>query len=323
MAAIQTLGTLRDQVLAWLDESNDTGTTFDNATNAINQAHQQRCLQQPWPFMLWDSPETFTTTAGQSDYVLHSEFARPLYFLNRTTNSLLTEVPFRGIEQTGALWNTNTGSAGQFYLHAHTPVAQQPSVAQTLSIVSSAALDATGPAIVIRGITTNGVVTETLTATGTTPVVSTNNFSKILNVTKTGTWTGTLTLTAVTDAATLLLLGPLELGRSYTRLFFLTIPDGSQTIEYKFYKQPSPLANANDLPDIPPPFSQILVWDTLLMFGGYNSDIGGAAMGVWRDNQQKLETQMSRAFQDAQSLGAGHRSVRYMGDNDSPVRFIR
>jgi hypothetical protein len=112
-------------------------------------------------------------------------------------------------------------------------------------------------------------------------------------------------------------------GRSYARLFFLSIPDGGSTIEYKFYRQPSPLTNDNDLPDIPPPFSQILVWDTLLMFAGYNSDIGSAAVSVWRDNQQKLETQMIRAFQDAQSLGAGHRSVRYLGDNDPSVRFIR
>jgi hypothetical protein len=321
MAAIQTLKTLRDQVLAWLDESDDTGTTATNVDNALNQAHQQRVMQEAWPFMLWDTAETFSTVAGQSEYVLHSEFARPLYFLNRSSNALLVETPFRGIEQTGALWNTNVGVPGQFYLHAHGPVAAQPTIAQTVSITSSSAMD-TGSTftVIVRGVTSAGVISETLTAAGNAVVTSTNAFSKILNVTKVGTWAGTLTLAADT---TLLTLGAEEYGRSYTHLFFLTIPDGSSVIEYKFYRQPSPLANDNDIPDIPPPFAQILVWDTLLMFGGYNSDIGGTAMSVWRDNQQKLEQQMSRAFQDAQSLGAGHRSVRYMGDNDSPVRFIR
>ena len=302
---------LQNKVLRSLDEAGDTGTTQAIAQDYIQAAHNWRVTGSPWPFMLWPDVETFTTVANQRYYPLHQEFHRLLWVRNRGSKEYLREAPFRTLESLGVDWNNDTGKADRFFLGPRQPLMTQPTSASTISIVSSAAGDTT-PTVIIRGDTTNGVTTETLTANGTTTVTGSTSFTRILQVSKMGTWTGTLTISA--GSTTLLKLFAGERGRSYQQLEMLRLPDAGDVIEYRFFRQPSPLSNDYDLPDIPPPYAEITVYDALLMMAAYNTEIDAKAVKVWADMRSQYEEGLARTFLEGQSIGAEVRYVRFIGD---------
>jgi hypothetical protein len=304
---LDTLATLRNQVLYWLDEANNTGTTKRNVEYALNQAHYQRCLQFPWKFMLMDS--TLTLTAGKQTYSLHQEFERPLYFFNRTTGDYLREMPMRSLQPSGVDWNRDT-TGDSFVLWGRAPVENQPAAASVITIVSSSASD-TGStkAIIVRGETADGIRSETITPNGDTPVAGLIEFTRILQVTKSSTWAGTLSITADSGATEVLTLFPSELGRSYQQFKTLWIPQSADVIEYRFTRKPSPLTNDNDIPDIPHPHTQILVWDALKLLLGYDAQLDGARARLIEENQQRAEAALREAELDGQSIGAVPRRI--------------
>ncbi len=323
MAEPRTYSDLRAEVLAHLDESGDTGTTLTLVNNALTQAHEQRCMQYPWSFMLWPVAETLSTVVDQTAYSLHQEMGRLLYLRNRTTRRYMTEIPLRTLQATGADWVNDTGTSDGFYLSGYAPVLLQPAAASTVNIVSSSTGDTTAAkAITVRGMTTNGVTTESLTPNGTTTVTGTTSFARILNVTKAASWTGNCTLKAGTD--TLVVLFPSELGRSYPQVFITRRPSAVETLEYRFYRRPSPFSADNDMPDIPPPFERILVWDALIVLAAYQPEVDGKAVGIWKRLQDDAELGMWSAFQEGQSIGSLTESI--LDPNDplaAGVSFIR
>jgi hypothetical protein len=306
---MDTLLSLRNEVLGWLDEVGDSGTTADNVDNAIRQAHTQRVTEERWGFMLYPK-QTLTLTASLSSYSLHTEFHRPLYFFNTTKKDFLVQVPPRSFTDPDI--DFVDGQDGKtFTLWGMAPVAKQPT--STLSLVSTSAADTgSSKAIIIRGETASGVETETLTPSGTTPVAGTKTFTTILNVTLTGAWAGTLTLSSA--SITLLTLTAGELGRQYQQLRLLWSPSSADSIEYQFFRKPSPLTNDYDIPDIPFPHAKILVWDALLLMAAYDNQVEGGRLGVWLDNQRRMDLALRQAYLEPQSLRSRGRFVKYTGD---------
>jgi hypothetical protein len=322
MAAILTYLDLQNKFLRSLDEAGTTGTTQSIAQDYIQSAQAARCTQDDWPFMLWPQVETFTTSTSTRIYTLHQEYLKGLWFRNRTTKVLLTETPFRTIESTGADWNNDSASADRFILTTRSQVQAQPTADGTLVLVSTSASDVTGPTVIIRGMTANGMTTETLTANGTTNVTSTNTFKAggILQITKTGTWVGRLTISA--GSTTVLTLFATEYGRSYTQLELLAIPNGADVIEYKFFRQPNPLANDYDIPDVPAPFSEILLYDALLLYAGYNP-VTANAVDRWKDQRDRIEKAMTTAYLDPQTIGSDVRYIRDLSGTLPSNSYIR
>lgn len=322
---METLKTLRDQCLYLLDEAGDTGTTKTNIDNFINQAHQSRCVMKQWPFMLWDTPETFTTADGDQLYALHSEFMFPSYFFNRTKKKYLVESNSRQIEPSGVRWNEDV-QGERFMLWGRTPVQNQPAAASTVRIVSSSASDTqSSKAITIKGVTASGVTSESLTPNGATLVTSTNSYSKILAVTKAAVWVGNMTMTSDSGAVTNLTLFPNELGRNYQQIYLLFDPDAADVIEYRFYRKPSQLTADNDIPDIPDPFSQILVWEAALMIAAYNNMAEEGRVKMWRERMLRWEDAMERTFFEGGSIAAEPRFIRSNFNEDAALfpRFNR
>lgn len=316
---ILTYADLQNRVLRTLDEAGDAGTTLAIVKDYIQAAHHARCCSHGWNFMLWPDSVTFTTVASTRYYALHQEFHRLLWMRNRTSKEYMREVPFRALEATGADWVNDTGKADRFVLTSTQPVSAQPTTSSTVRIVSTSASDTTSCTVIIRGVTSNGVTTETLTANGTSNVTSTNSFSTVLQVTKTGTWVGRMTLTAVTGTLTLLTLFPEEYGRSYRQLEMLRVPDAGDTIEYRFFRQPSILSNNTDIPDIPPPFQEIVVYDALIRMAGYNTELNPQSVKVWEEQRDLLLEGMEQSQLEGQAIGAEVRYVRYMGDDSAPI----
>lgn len=319
---IHTYKGLRDQVLRLLDETAaEAPTTLQLVKDLMNQAHQQRCTEFPWPFMLWPDEMTFTTTGGTRSYSLHQEFHRPLYFRNRTTKEYCIEIPFRSVAATGFDWANDTGSHTHFCYWGTQPVQNQPTTAGVVDIVSDNALDTgTNYDMVVKGEDSNGQIrAEKITPTGLTTASGTITFRKILGVTKGGGWNGNMTLSI--GGTTLLTLLGCEMGRQYKTIYFMEAGNSGETIAYRFYRQPLFLVNDYDIPEIPAPHAQILVWDTLISLAGYLTDINPQTLAIWKMKQQEAQIALYQAYaNEQQTLEAQPTYVRYMGDGEMEGR---
>lgn len=309
---MHTFSTLRDEVLRHLDEYGDTGTTKANVDNALNQAHFQRLTEERWPFMLWRVPVTFTLTSGQQLYSLHQSFHRPYYFRNTTTRQNLIEVPVRELSDVGVDWNNDT-TGRHVALWGRSPVQNQPTSYSQITIVSDNAADTSSTkAITIEGETYDGIETETITPNGLSSVTGSKEFCHITAVTKAGEWVGKLTMTSDAGTVTNLTLHPTEFGRSYQQLYFTWVPGGGETIEYRFYRTPRTLSADNDIPEIPFPHSNLLVWDALMILAAYDGQIDPGRLQVWQDNQERMVVAMKQALTDGQSLDSTPRLIRFI-----------
>ena len=309
---------IRDEVKSWLDEATNTSTTHTNVGYAINRAHQQRCTEANWPFMEWPQPETITLVASQRRYILHSELFKPIYMFNKTSKKYLVETPYRQLEASQARWNTDTGGTRYKFI-APSPVAVQPTAATTLTIVSSSASDTTvSKAVTIRGMTANGVLSETVTPTGTAAASTTNSYSLLLNVDLASAWLGTCTV-ATAGGTTLLTLPAGDTNRQYPQIELLWTPGDTDTVEYKFYRKPRTLSGDGDTVDIPETFSRILVFDSLLLFAAYDGDITKARLDIWVDQREKLLLAMQNTYLEGNIVAAEPRYIRIMGEDDGSV----
>ena len=312
---MDTLKTLRDQVLAMLDETGDTSTTKTNVDNALNEANQRRMGQFNWNWAVQPSAETITLVANTQYYSLHPSVDRIIYLYNRNTKTYLKAVPFRNIEPLGAnLLDATNGD--KFHFMGMSPVQYQPSSSSVITIVSDNAADTgAGDAVTIRGETATGIKTETINPNGTTSAAGSVAFTRILNVTLAAAWTGKLTMTSNSGVVTNLVLNAGELGRQYQQIFLTWVPSGGEVLEYKFYQRPRVMSADNDIPDVPFPYSKILVFDALLDLAAYNGQMDNGRIGLWTKRIQDLETQMFMNS-DPMIVGASSRSVRVTGDFD-------
>lgn len=314
MSAIRTFGQLVGEVMAYLDQAGETGTTRDVVEDTIRRVHTSRVTERKWNFMLWSEPVTLTTVIGQRLYSLHSEFFRPQYFFNRTAKRTLIQATEQSLLSGlasmsfdfdtaggGTDWTQSTGPASRYKFSGVSPVATQPTSASVLTVTGQVA-----KTITVRGMTTDGIQSETITV-GTPGSVS---FTKILGLSKGDGWTSTLTLSA--GATTLVKLFADEYGREHRQFELLTTPSSAETIYYQFYRKPSPLSNDNDIPDIPSEFSRLLVYDGLLNLGAYNANLSGASMKLWQYEQGRLETGLIEYDAGTDAVNAESSYINYI-----------
>lgn len=318
-----TLGDLRAETLGWLDETaaSTSDQSYLNVTAALKQAHIERLTADDWKFMLWPSTATLSTVASQTTYSLHQLFLKPFWVRNLTRSAWLMETPSRNIELDGITPETDQDT-NRFMLAGMTQVASQPSSASVVTIVSTSASDNTAAkAITIWGDTVDGVTSETLTPSGTTPVAGTVSFTHILSITKAAAWVGTLTVSSNSAAVTNLKLFASEFGRQYPQLQLLYLPTAGETISYRFYRRPRDLSAANDLTDIPAPFERILIYDALCLLGAYDNRLDGGRMQLWTGMREKLDFQMRQVFMEGQAIGAEGRFIRARPDDGVTMRM--
>lgn len=310
---------LQDRVLQVLDETSLTSpTTVTLVKSFINQAHQQRCMEFPWNFMLWPRAVTFATVSGQQTYALHEEYHRPLYFRNNTSRAFLQELPNRTVmDMAGDFGGTNQSSSiTKFIPWGMQPVSKQPSVAGVITVVSSSTSDTATKTVTIEGELSTGIMaSETLAMNGITNVVGTTSFQAITGVTKSTTFVGSMTLSHANTGA-ILSLSPSQTGKQYKTIFLPDTVTSADTIEYRFYRQPRILVNDYDLPLLPSPHESILVYDALVMMGGYLTDTGGQSLRIWQDRQSSAQMALYQAYaNEGQSLNAGAQYISYQGED--------
>lgn len=307
---------LQDEVLYWLDEAGDAGTTRENVKNAINQAHAKRLTSMPWSFALWPRDETITCVLGQRTYTLNPAMGRLHTLYNQGTKKFLSEITPRGLSEVNIL-PTDTRRADYFRLTGVSSVALQPTSASVLTVVSSDVGDVGALyTVTVQGIADGVWREEEIVPNGTTSVAGTLSFSQVVGVVKSGTWAGTMTLTSNSGAVTVLSLTSSEYGRQYPTIELLALPEVADTIAYRFYRQPIRLVDDNAIPMIPAPHSQVLVWDTLLAFAGYNTDLAEKSIILWKGLQSEMTDDMQKAYLEGGTHAARGRYVRSSGDGD-------
>lgn len=302
---VHTFSSLKTRVMRHLDETATTAPTTDALVEELlNAANQQRAIEYPWEFMLWPEEVSLSVVAGTKDYALHQEFQRPLYFWDATLERYLEEVPQRMLTPEHHAGNGGDLPEVRFIYGGLSCVRRQPA-GSPVTAVSTSASDSSTQWVLLKGEDASGdVVVESLTLNGTTPVVGTLTFDRLLDVTKSDELLGTLTLKDASDN-TLLTLNPSEMGRQYRQLSLLVTPTAARTVRYRFFRQPLKMVNDFDKPSIPGAHAQLLVWDTLVMLGGYLTDVNSQTLNVWRQQQQEAQLALYQAYaNDGQTLGS-------------------
>lgn len=318
---MKTFRELQNDVLRWYDEVDNEGEVRDNVKQALNAAQTARLAERNWPFMRWPAPARFSTVVGQRAYALHPEYFRPLYFYNVTQRKPMEEVftdalmkpTLPSIEQWldgGEDWTELTGTAFRFELKGMSPVQTQPSEASALTVSSSSTSDGSSQTITIVGDTADGVQEETI-ACGASGAAATGSveFTNILRVTKSDNWSGTMTLKA--GSTTLLTLFSSEMGRQHRVLYLRNEPTAVETIEYDFYRKGRRMEEDNDIPDIPEPFDDLLVYDALLDQLTY-VPAEAAARAIWTERREKLANALIETYGEALSLERATGYVNYI-----------
>lgn len=303
---IYTFDALRRQVLRELDEEDDAITTTILAGDYLNQAHQMRALSYSKYFLLHPVAHFLHTTPGRQRYTLNPMVANLLYLRNDTSEILMREIPNRGLSTGSFDWAKEEGSASEFMFWGHSQVKQQPTTPSVVHVLSTNVGDAgTSFQVAVKGLNPEGdVQVEILTLEGALIQTGTKVFEEIISVTKSGEFAGTLTLLADAGTTTLLTLSPSEMGKQYRQIYLVQNPEIGETLSYRFFRKPLVLINDYDVPELPSPYSQLLVWDALMLFAGYNTDIRQETTTAWSRQQEHWVEALDQYLKDSTTLGA-------------------
>lgn len=306
---VHTFSYLYKQVMAQIDERGDVGTTRDLAREYVNIANAMRAVEFGEFFLVLDSQ--FPTVVGQEDYALNELFDKPIYFLNTNTKQYLIEVPNRTIEPEQYNLLTGQGSAEEFAYWGTWPVTQQPPLV-TGSRIRATTDNVDAIDVIVTGLDITGnMITEAIDITAG----SGNGaafFSRILSVRKSGPAVGTITvlLLTVPGNPVILSLAPGEDGKQFRVIHVFQAPTSVETISYRFFRKPLLMVNENDVPDIPYPYSQLLVFDALLLLAAYNTDTMEKSIAMWSMQRDRWEESLRDAYKNSQTLGARSQYVR-------------
>lgn len=198
----------------------------------------------------WDY--AITTANGVSDYALSPlvDTSKVINIRNEDTPcsfGYMTDQEFRRRDP-GA---DGSGQGFLYTLRGFSPVQNQPSSASTLSFTSSSASDTT-TLVNIQGLNSSSVmVGETVAMNGTSAVVTTNSYIKVLVLSKDATSVGTFTATSNSGAVTNVRIAPKYRAISHPIVFIYNIPDATDTLKYDFTMNLPEITENDDISLIP------------------------------------------------------------------------
>jgi hypothetical protein len=287
MADLRTFKDLKTLALTYLDQAGDinTGNQGDVLVgNAIAMQQNKRLTSQRWNFMLWGNPVVLTFQTGVRNYTLHPLAGMVTEFQNVTGGQIMNETPSRARYKIGV-----QDDRFHFEFVQESPV-QLPFTSGLLTIVGNAT---------ISYVDVNGnPVTESI-ANGTTSA----QVDTVVAVTKNDS-----TALQVTDAVgkTILSLSASQFSLSYPQIRLMADGVTGEHATYRFYRRPRYLSLDNDIPEIPYPFSHILVYDALLELYTYND---ATPPQWWVKQQSDWELQLNQAYQEGEAEGSEVRTV--------------
>jgi hypothetical protein len=279
-----TFENIFDQVQTFLDEADVTGHSLDLVKFAVQTAHEKRLTEERWSFMLWPTDVSLSFLTDKKIYQLNSEVQLLSEFRNDTENATMREVPTRARYKVG-----NFNDRFHFEFVQNSPVKVQPAEG-VLTVVGTA---------LIKFIDENGDVQEE-TVTDTT---SSATATEIITITKLND--AILTVKDLNNV-TLLSLSATQYGKQYPQIRLFGNGVTGETGKYRFYRKPSALTLDNAIPDIPFPFSRILVYDALIELAAYNDSVPNQA---WIEQQAKWDLQLRQSYVEGETEGSEARTI--------------
>lgn len=306
----KTFKDIQDQVLEWMADQNDTGLMLTLVKQSIDGVQRKILTDEQLDFML--SPvTTLNVTVGRQVYDLPEDFLSMLYVYDANQREYLEEVPPKGIlEAEDGM--SDVGNVLRYRVVQVTGVKRQPTTAGVVVVTPSGGNEAAANGVVIQGVDANGEWAEEALSSGSTwaSLTSTTSFSKVTNIIKTGSsWTRTITVTS--GSVTLLTLTASQKVKQYTQIELVENPTTTYTFSYRYFQKPIDLVYDYQLPQVPDAYRDILKYGALLMLPGFTkSDTNELA--IWQTEYQQLLKGLKQNYQQARSLGARARRVRYI-----------
>lgn len=188
-----------------------------------------------------------TTTAGAEDCVLPKNFGKEISVVDKTNGRPLTRIDSQiNAEKNYAVLDTQ-GTVCSYIIIEKT-VRTQPTAASVISFVSSSASD-TSQSVYVKGLDANGYEAyEIETLTGTTPVSTTTQFSRVLLISKSAATVGTVTATSNTGGVTVAVFSPAEITHRVKVMRFVQVPNSAITVEINFIEKLLPMSQNYDYP---------------------------------------------------------------------------
>lgn len=199
-----------------------------------------------------------TVSAIRVYYIPDIEFNRILSVVDTTNQNIILPRNEYDIEEIDAGLN-DSGTPYYYSTFGYAEFEGQPLTASTVNIVSNSAADLT-QRVRITGLVNGVAGTEILTLNGLTAVTGTSAFTEINAVRKDLTTVGRVRVT-VNDASTTRIadIAPAALARMYQPIYLFNVPDSIINIRVRGLRKVRPLVNAEDFPDVPDAYSELVL----------------------------------------------------------------
>lgn len=237
-------------------------------------------------------PYNISTVVSTRDYYIPTLYRRIRHINDVTNNNAsIEEVSIRELTSYDPDGN-QTGNISKYAVMGIHEVSAQPLAASVISIVSSSASD-TSQTVKLAGYNANQVyIEETLTLNGTIAVTGTTSFTELIEVRKSADTVGIITVSD-DDPVVLTRIPFNEHRMQYMKLRVFPIPDSIDTIHIYSYRKPLIMEDAQDTPDIPEEWVELLL-KIALEFGAYDNQDFDLYFKLRDENElglMKLKTQ--------------------------------
>lgn len=200
---------------------------------------------------------TFTTSSSVRLYHFDASLCKILSVVDQTNDLPLTQISETEVEAFDPDLN-ESGSPTFYSLYGLSYISNQPTAASTISIVSSDNTDTTQTVQVV-GTVGGQEDADTVTLTGIVPAVTSKSFTALRRISKSAVTEGIITATSNAGAVTNVSISSRKLFREMQPIRLWPIPDASLTILVRFIRNPVPMRDAYDTPDLPELWHSILL----------------------------------------------------------------
>ncbi len=192
---------------------------------------------------------TFSTVASTRLYRFEASIGKILSVVNQTNNYRMKQLGEIDIERIDPDID-DLGAPFYYTLFGMEYVNNQPSAASVVTVVSSDGTDIT-QTVQIVGISSGVETEEILTLNGIVNVIGTVSFTNLLKISKSATTAGRITVTTNAGAVTNIVIPARRIYVEYQPIRLWPIPNAVITVLVRYIRQPIPMRNAGDVPDLP------------------------------------------------------------------------
>lgn len=223
----------------------DTSTTFSTLIGYwVNDKYRDVISRYDWEEMYFT--QNINASASVSAYALPANSDRIIICLDSTNSNNIDEVSQQQFYlENYDSWD-NTGTPDKYFLN-YDVVKSQPGSAEKVTVKSSSASDSS-QSVLIRGISNDNEIYETINLNGTTVASAANSYTRITGISKSSSTSGYVTVYENDETTVLSQLPGEQLESSYKILNLHPIPTGTITYGLVIKREMLPLNNDYDYP---------------------------------------------------------------------------